>query len=194
MTKVFFTSDTHFNHANIIKYCARPFSSVEEMNREMIDRWNSVVGPEDTVYHLGDFAMGKPSDWPAFFLQLNGAGKILVLGSHDRKSKQMLKVGFTEVHDKLEWDGWLLQHRPMNTGQRLLCGHVHEKWRRLGWIINVGVDVWDFTPRTIEELVKAGESTPEYQCRYCGVMLRRLEDNAGHHDGKCLSSSGIRSS
>ena len=186
---VFFTSDTHFNHANIIKYCTRPFSSVEEMNREIIARWNAVVGPEDTVYHLGDFAMGRPSEMPAIYHQLNGARKILIRGSHDRTLKQMLEVGFPEVYEKLEWEGWLLQHRPMNTRRKLLCGHVHEKWRRLGWIINVGVDVWDFTPRTIDELVKAEESEPEYPCRYCGVMLRRLEDNTGHYDGKCVSLS-----
>jgi len=71
MAKVFFTSDTHFNHVNIIKYCSRPFSSVEEMNREMIARWNSVVGPEDTVFHLGDFAMGYSTEWPSFLSQLN---------------------------------------------------------------------------------------------------------------------------
>jgi calcineurin-like phosphoesterase family protein len=65
MAKVFFTSDTHFNHANIISYCSRPFSSADEMNREIIARWNAVVGPEDTVYHLGDFAMGRPFEMPA---------------------------------------------------------------------------------------------------------------------------------
>lgn len=158
------------------------------MNQEMIARWNSVVGPEDIVYHLGDFAMGQPSEWPAILKQLNGARKILIRGGHDRKPHQMLEVGFSEVHEKLVWNGWLLQHEPMNTKQKLLCGHIHDKWRRLGDIINVGVDVWDFTPRTIEELVKAEESSWEYKCRHCGVTLRRLEDNAHHRDGKCLTS------
>ena len=188
MPKTFFTSDTHFNHANVIKYCARPFASLEAMNREMITRWNAVVGPEDTVYHLGDFAMGKSSEWPGFLRQLNGARKILIRGNHDGSRRQMLEGGFTEVHEKLEWDGWLLQHHPINTPRKLLCGHIHEKWRRIGWIINVGVDVWDFTPRTIEELVKAEESPREYKCRTCGAMLKRLEDNSGHHDGKCEKS------
>ena len=86
MPKTFFTSDTHFNHANVIKYCARPFASLEAMNREMITRWNAVVGPEDTVYHLGDFAMGKSSEWPGFLRQLNGARKILIRGNHDGNS------------------------------------------------------------------------------------------------------------
>ena len=56
---IFFTSDHHFYHSNIIKYCQRPFHSVEEMNEEMIRRWNSVVGVDDTVYYLGDFSLAK---------------------------------------------------------------------------------------------------------------------------------------
>ena len=188
--KTFFTSDTHFNHANVIKYCGRPFGSAEEMNREMIARWNAVVGPEDTVYHLGDFALGKFAEAPVFLRQLNGARKILIRGNHDRSVRQMLAVGFDEVHQKLEWNGWLLQHHPIKTSRKLLCGHIHEKWLRLGWTINVGVDVWDFTPRIIEELVEAEESPREYKCRYCGAMLKRLEDNSGHRNGICAKRGG----
>lgn len=54
---IFFTSDTHFGHNNIIKLSNRPFSSVEEMNEGLIERWNDVVGAEDIVYHLGDFSL-----------------------------------------------------------------------------------------------------------------------------------------
>lgn len=52
-----FIGDTHFNHTNIIQYCDRPFTNVEEMNDYIIQQWNSVVGKNDTVYHLGDFAL-----------------------------------------------------------------------------------------------------------------------------------------
>ncbi|MEK7691818.1 MAG: hypothetical protein AAB425_12435 [Bdellovibrionota bacterium] len=60
----------------------------------------------------------------------------------------------------------------------------------VGWTINVGVDVWDFTPRTIEELVHAAESPQEYTCRYCGAMLKRLENNSSHFDGACDKNNG----
>ena len=136
MAKVFFTSDTHFNHANIIKYCGRPFASVEEMDRELISRWNAAVEPADTVYHLGNFAVGKPSVWSLIAGRLNGAKKILLIGSHDRSPQRMLEAGFAEVHQRLEWNGWRLQHKPMRTERKLLCGHAHNKWRRLGDVIS----------------------------------------------------------
>ncbi|MBI4064548.1 MAG: metallophosphoesterase [Elusimicrobia bacterium] len=189
MAKIFFTSDTHFNHTNIIKYCGRPFESVEEMNREMIGQWNAAVGQDDTVFHLGDFALGEASEWPKIFQQLNGAKKILIRGNHDRAVKKMIEVGFAEVHSELEWNGWLLKHKPFKTPKKLLCGHIHERWRRLGWAINVGVDVWDFTPRTIEELVQAEQSSSEYKCRHCGVLLGWLEDNNAHYGGRCVGKS-----
>jgi calcineurin-like phosphoesterase family protein len=79
---IFFTADHHFDHLNIIKYCARPFTGVNEMNEEMVRRWNSVVKPKDTVYYLGDFSMAKrPVEY--FGKQLNGE-KHLIIGNHDR--------------------------------------------------------------------------------------------------------------
>lgn len=57
--KVFFTSDCHFDHANIIKYCSRPFESADEMNRQLILNWNKVVQWDDTVFILGDFCFGS---------------------------------------------------------------------------------------------------------------------------------------
>lgn len=76
---IWFTSDTHFNHANIIKYCNRPFSSIQEMNETIINNWNSVVTKDDTVYHLGDFAFGKVNE---FANKLNGK-IVLIKGNHD---------------------------------------------------------------------------------------------------------------
>ena len=103
--KVWFTSDTHFGHANIIKYCHRPFlqpgdlddkgqwvskeiakKRADEMDRVMIDNWNALVAPEDFVYHLGDFAMG---DQALYRRQLNGR-ICFVVGNHDKQINRKL--------------------------------------------------------------------------------------------------------
>lgn len=81
----FFTSDTHFGHKNIMKFepGSRPFSDTEEMDEAIIERWNATVGPEDTVIHLGDVAMGDIHASLAKVGRLNGR-KILIPGNHDR--------------------------------------------------------------------------------------------------------------
>lgn len=80
--KIWFTSDTHFFHNKIIEYCQRPFANVEEMNNELIYRWNQVVRNDDVVFHLGDFCLGKAKKWNSILDKLNG--KIcLILGNHD---------------------------------------------------------------------------------------------------------------
>jgi calcineurin-like phosphoesterase family protein len=78
-----FTSDTHFGHANIIKYCNRPFADVDEMNEALVENWNRVVHEDDTVYHLGDVALGPWERWDAVLSRLNGY-KILVVGNHEK--------------------------------------------------------------------------------------------------------------
>ncbi|MBQ4059987.1 MAG: metallophosphoesterase, partial [Lachnospiraceae bacterium] len=83
--KVFFTSDTHFYHSNIINFCGRPFKNVEVMNETLIANWNSVVGPDDIVFHLGDFCLGGSAEWTNILNRLNG--KIyLIVGNHDIKN------------------------------------------------------------------------------------------------------------
>lgn len=86
----FFTSDTHFNHANIIRFCNCPFKDVEQMNETLIANWNRVVGMDDTVFHLGDFCLGGAAEWTKVLDRLNG--KIyLIMGNHDLKN---LRQGF----------------------------------------------------------------------------------------------------
>lgn len=80
---VFFTSDTHFGHQRIIELSNRPFRDVDHMNASIIYNWNSVVGPRDIVFHLGDVALGKIADSLPLVGQLNGT-KFLVDGNHDR--------------------------------------------------------------------------------------------------------------
>lgn len=177
----FFTSDTHFGHANIIAYCKRPFASVEEMNDTMIERWNVVVGPGDTVYHLGDFAMGPKALWRSYRERLNGR-VVFVMGNHDAPFTRFRTECLLD--DDLSCDEYIytaadgkkihLAHipmrgdpdrgfvRPMKLAQTgecsiFLCGHVHSEWKvdvGDGWVcVNVGVDQWNFTPRTLDEIL-----------------------------------------
>lgn len=171
---IYFTSDTHFGHVNILKYCNRPFSSVEDMNEKLCERWNARVGSSDTVYHLGDFAMGQKQN---VYIRKKLNGKIiLVKGNHDRSDSVMLDAGFDEVHRSLliDIDGFKVYmahipvHFPDPTERSydpslvkdpppyydyFLCGHVHQQWKRKGNTINVGADVSDYRPLTFAELL-----------------------------------------
>lgn len=79
----YFTSDTHLGHKNIISLCHRPFVDTDEMDEDIIGNWNSIVRPEDTVFHLGDVAMGSIAESLPKIGRMNGY-KILVVGNHDR--------------------------------------------------------------------------------------------------------------
>lgn len=81
---LFFTSDTHFNHKAIIGFCNRPWESIEEHDQALIKNWNSVVSPDDTVFHLGDFVFGGFPKWKEIVEQLNGH-IYLIRGNHDDK-------------------------------------------------------------------------------------------------------------
>ncbi|MGO2110888.1 MAG: hypothetical protein ACTH31_04680 [Pseudoclavibacter sp.] len=103
----FVTSDHHFGHARIIELCERPFSSVSQMNGELIAAWNRVVGPDDTVLHLGDLALGKRDDTIPLTSALNGR-RILVPGNHDTiSSVYRTSAGNKErTHELLDQHGW----------------------------------------------------------------------------------------
>lgn len=170
--KVFFTSDQHYGHTNIIEYCKRPFSSVEEMDEVLIQNHNKVVKPWDTVYMLGDLAIWRsPHKIVDLARKLNGT-KILIMGNHDK-----ITPGFPgkEVFRFMEligsnWDGFdpTLCHFPMlswnksHHGTFQLHGHTHgnipfdPKIRRL----DVGVDCWNYTPVSWEEVRAKLEAVP----------------------------------
>ncbi len=103
-----FTADLHFGHANIIRYCDRPFADVEEMDSALIASWNETVADDDTVWVLGDVAMGSIEQGMAIIGALRGR-KLLVAGNHDRCwvgngrraagwTDRYLAAGFVEVH------------------------------------------------------------------------------------------------
>ena len=135
---IFFTSDTHFGHDNIIKYCSRPFKNSEHMNEEIIKNWNSKVGPNDIVFHLGDFIFGNIENFKSIRERLNG--KIyLIMGNHDWKilNQNIIDNEFEGVYQQLRIviDGQTiyLNHFPFLTFDGIyrekktwqLFGHVH---------------------------------------------------------------------
>ena len=79
---IYYTADTHFGHKSIIDMCKRPFKTIHQMDRALIERWNERVGHEDTVYHLGDVAFGPVSEGRKYFDLLNGK-KHLIVGNHE---------------------------------------------------------------------------------------------------------------
>lgn len=162
MKKTFAISDTHFNHANIIKYCNRPFADVQEMNKALIRNWNSKVGLEDEIWHFGDVGLfGSASQAKEIVSQLNGIKK-LILGNHDKKKWDWFNIGFSEVHEGIVRienptkdiliSALYLSHCPMETREFPndfiinLHGHLHNKpyevWdgkRRLDYSVeNIG--------------------------------------------------------
>ena len=89
-SRVFFTSDTHFNHTNIIRFCNRPFKDVVHMNETIISNWNRVVGPEDIVFHLGDFCLGGSAEWVNVLNRLNG--KIYLISRHKEPEAELHEI------------------------------------------------------------------------------------------------------
>lgn len=127
---VWVTSDLHFNHKNILKYEkeARPFYSIQQMNQQLIDNWNSCVRDEDIVFVLGDFFMGKTEDVPRLLNQLKGM-IYLITGNHDSNSKLKLyedsdKVVVLGDYNVFYYDGHyiVMNHYPIagdNTTRQL---------------------------------------------------------------------------
>lgn len=162
----YFISDTHNNHANIIKYCNRPFNNIQEMEIYMVDKINQIVGTTDTLYHLGDveFARGgKP--FGAFLEKLNCQNIILLLGNHDpKKLKPFKSIGLIEVHHYLEIKfnkiPIVLSHYPFYSwnnkshGSCHLFGHCHATYKPQNMrCIDVGVDNIGYEPLTIQKAV-----------------------------------------
>lgn len=176
--KLFFTSDTHWGHSNIIRFCNRPYESVEEMNEKLIENWNNVVPEDGIVFHLGDFAFGGSLLWKSVCERLNGK-KHLIIGNHDMKN---LRAGAEALFDSVNMQLQLsiddrtvyLNHYPFlcyggvwrnadNTVWQLF-GHTHlqkennsgKDFERLKYAFptqyDVGTDFNDYKPISYSEL------------------------------------------
>lgn len=164
MGKIYVTSDTHFNHENIIKYCNRPYSTVEEMNEAIINNWNSVVSEDDTVFFLGDFCLGKRENVIELCHRLNGH-KILILGNHDRvTSTAFTDAGFETIYKKPtlikfeELDITIqFSHAPVYDTQYQypnVHGHVHDKANNDAKHYCACLEVNDYKPVLLDDIVK----------------------------------------
>jgi calcineurin-like phosphoesterase family protein len=156
---VWFTADTHFGHGGALGRFKRPFGSVAEMDAAMIARWNERVAATDDVWHLGDFAYRLTAErMGALLRRLNGC-KHLVTGNNDSADTLTL-TGWASVqaYGELEIDGarLVLCHYPFRTwnamskGALNLHGHSHGQLKPMTRQVDVGVDVWDFRPVTLE--------------------------------------------
>lgn len=156
----FFTADWHFNHNAIIKYCNRPFNNVPHMNSNLIYNINKTLSKEDILYVLGDvgwFRWTGLNRLKSIMHKIKGT-KILILGNHDEFTPfQYVDAGFQSVHTSLEInEGFTLVHDPalscIDRSKWFLCGHSHDLFKMQLNCINVGVDVWDYKPVSMEQI------------------------------------------
>lgn len=190
---LWFTSDTHFCHNNILRLCNRPWDNIDEHDKALIDNWNSVVNPDDTVFHLGDFVFGGAPKWKDIRQQLNGH-IILIKGNHDDHSlQQSLYSLFEDVvyQARIMIDGRTvyLNHFPFlcfahsdpqiyNDSYAInLFGHVHSRigtngydTGRLQYLYptqyDVGVDNNTYTPiswQNVDNIIKKQIENLKYE-------------------------------
>lgn len=177
-TRKFYTADTHFGHALMLSEtaCARPFRDTREMDEFLIRAWQEVVGPEDLVYHLGDFAFGlhDAARVRSIFERLPGR-KILILGNHDYGKRNKV----SDAISSLGWEDVAQQYETTDEGQRVFLshyaqrtwpgvrkggwhfyGHCHGQLAPLGRSRDVGVDCPDtgYAPRTFKQLTQGMRS------------------------------------
>ena len=179
-----FTSDTHFGHANILlpEYCNRPWDSVEEMDEGLIANWNSRVRRGDAVYHLGDFAFCKSNRALEIRNRLNGQ-IFLIEGNHDRRMSRALRESFVWVRQreeiKVNDQKIVLSHYAMRVWNRShrgswqLYGHSHDSLPPIGLQMDVGVDSHNYAPISFEEVRAVMESRkatcPDYHGKLAGL-------------------------
>lgn len=167
MSKILLSSDSHFNHTNILTYCSRPFKDVQHMNEELVRAWNSVVDQDDVVYYLGDMLMGRMEDSRPYPARLNGTIH-LCHGNHDEKALRFawFRERFASIQDNmvLEHEGKKIvlnhyfNHDMLAKGDYLFHGHSHNEGRspESKHSLDIGVDaaaalLGSYRPFTIDE-------------------------------------------
>lgn len=162
---IFFISDTHFDHTNILKFTGsdgeliRPgFRDTNHMNEVMIENWNSVVKPGDKVYHLGDFCMGSATIVGRLMPRLNGR-KRLVVGNHDQIKELCPFFEKVQLWRIFKEYNFVCTHIPLLRGQMRkveynVHGHIHQNLMQDSMYINVCVEHTNYTPVALEDITK----------------------------------------
>lgn len=169
---IFYTADLHLSHEAIIRYCNRPFETVEEMNETIVRNWNAVVRKPDDVYIIGDVLFKLKESSPLYLDRLNGI-KHLIRGNHDVQNlkKERFAEQFASIDDYLvirdqqrkvvlfhypivEWEGYF-------DGAYHMYGHIHNSDNKANQIMkdipnafNAGLDLNDFTPQPLSQLIE----------------------------------------
>lgn len=182
---IWFTSDTYFGHNNILKFCKRPWTTIKEMDEALIANWNSVVGHDDIVFHLGDFAFASNGRWKEIISSLNGH-IYLIAGNHDEcrypghQTFDLFEGVTTQLALRIDGQSVYLNHYPFlcygGTYRSpkycvwQLYGHVHTNSKGgvgkddervkmcFPYQYDVGVDNNNYTPISWEELKKIFET------------------------------------
>lgn len=177
---IWFTSDSHFNHANILKFTdwdgvtpIRPgFKDAEHMNETMIENWNKVVKPQDKIYHLGDISFGREADFQKIAYRLNGS-KRLLLGNHDKfdilvYAEHFKNIGVTRSFTEFG-KAFICSHYPIQSASVSMSkhervwnvhGHIHQNTVCIGnskhpdpMYVNVCVEKTNYTPVHLDDLL-----------------------------------------
>lgn len=171
MKNIFLTSDTHFGHMGVCKFTRsdgvtklRPWTNPDDMDEAMVEKWNSIVGPKDKVYHLGDVVMEKKK--LDIMRRLNG-DKVLIRGNHDIYEMKDYAKYFRDIRGCHVLDGLIMSHIPIHAESmaRFGCnihGHTHANRVMIGTEIDpryfcVCVEQTDFAPipyETVKDLIK----------------------------------------
>ena len=169
----YYISDLHFGHENVISLCNRPFCNVQQMNESLIEKWNKVVHKNDNVFILGDFAYNSNVNVEDYLSQLKGE-KHLLIGNHDKS--YMSKINMFKYFKTVDYMSIIntgkgkatLCHYPLLDfkGKFMIHGHIHAKAKKLKYwdylknsnaYLNAGVDVNNYTPVSLEELINNNE-------------------------------------
>ena len=172
MPAVFLVSDTHFGHAGVCRFLRndgvtklRPWDNPEDMDEEMIKRWNETVRPNDKVYHLGDVVINRKA--LVTLSRLNG-DKVLIRGNHDIFRDDEYRKYFRELRAYHVMNGMILSHIPIHSDSlgrfgTNIHGHLHANRVMKDSVIDVRyhsvcVEQTDFKPILFEDVIKKIEA------------------------------------